>query len=393
MTETLALYDDLMKDLYAGKAPENVAARNRAFLSMVAKKASFYGRQMQVPVIFANPVGRSATAATAYTSSTTGGKKALFTVTRSQDYASVNLDGELIHSSKNDRGAFLSAVKVETDGMLDELGHSLSLSLYRNGGGARGKIASISTNTITLVDAEDTANFKVGMVLENDTTDGSSGGAVDTGSSDVTNINEEAGTIELTSGTNFVANDFLFADGDFGNMLEGLSSYIPVTAGTLYGLDQTEHREMLAGTYISDTSFSIEESILVTAERVAKRGGRPDKCFISHEKFTNLVFGRESKVVTHSGGMDKIGFRGFPVDYSGGTLLVHPDPDCPPNDGFVLTMRSWELHHLEGLPHIVKDDGIRALRNSGADSIQIRGRYFAALVCYAPAWNGRFAIA
>lgn len=388
--ETVTLYDALMKELYPGRTPANVASRNRTFLSKVPKQGGFYGDQMVVPIIYGNAVGRSATASNAYTATTGGSSKSKFVVTRSANYASVNLSGELIHASKNDRGAFLSALKVEVDSMLDELGHSLSLNLYRDIGGARAQISSVSTNTLTLVDPEDAASFKVGMTLENDTTDGTSGGGVDAGSSTVTDIDEEAGTITLADATNFAANDYIFAEGDFGNMMAGLNSYIPASAGTLYSLDQTDHREMLAGTYISDTSYSIEESILITAEKVHKRGGKPDCCFISHENFTNLVLGRESKVVTESGGMNKIGFRGFPVDYSGGTLMVYPDPDCPPNDGYVLTLNSWVLHHLEGLPHIVKDDGLRALRNSGDDSIQVRGRYWAALCCYAPAWNGRF---
>jgi hypothetical protein len=45
---------------------------------------------------------------------------------------------------------------------------------------------------------------------------------------------------------------------------------------------------------------------------------------------------------------------------------------------------------LLDLPHIVMDDGVRALRRTGLDQIEIRARYYAQLVCYEPGHNGVF---
>ena len=54
-------------------------------------------------------------------------------------------------------------------------------------------------------------------------------------------------------------------------------------------------------------------------------------------------------------------------------------------------MSTWRIKHL-GLPEIVSTDGVSALRRPGLDQIEIRCRYYAQLVCYAPGENGVFAV-
>ncbi len=405
-TETVGLYDALLKELYPQKRVENLAARNRVFLSKVKKSDGFYGDQAIVPIVYAYGGGRSATASTSFAGNS-GTSKVKLVVTRVKDYNSIQLDGELIHASSNNMGAFISATKLEVDMMLDAMGKSLSHALYGNGGGAIGRRASIAGEVITLETADDAKNFHKNMVLKAGTTDGSTAATVRAGSATVASVDEDAGTVTLATGgaaaiTGFANNDYLFAEGDIstttglGLKLKGLAAWLPLTApsggDSFFGIDRSVDPVRLAGTRVNDTSASLEENILRTAEKVHSRGGKPDACFINHTNFTKLVLGREAKVVTESGGESTLGFKGFPVDYSGGTLMVYPDPECQNNRGYLLTMSSWEVMHLKGVPHIINDDGLRALRMAAEDSIQVRSRFMGQLVCRAPGWNGVFAI-
>jgi hypothetical protein len=72
--------------------------------------------------------------------------------------------------------------------------------------------------------------------------------------------------------------------------------------------------------------------------------------------------------------------------------MVHPDPDCPANRGYVLQLDTFQLHHLDGFPHIDTLDGNGSQRLVSSDGIQVRARYWAQLACIAPAFNGVFAI-
>jgi hypothetical protein len=75
-----------------------------------------------------------------------------------------------------------------------------------------------------------------------------------------------------------------------------------------------------------------------------------------------------------------------------GEVPVMSDPFCPDSSGYLLDHSSWELHHMEGLPHMVSDDGLDSLRSSSEDSIEIRFRAWMEAVCFRPFTNGRFPI-
>lgn len=384
-----------MKELYPPGVPENVASRNRVLLSKLQKKDNFYGDQLILPIVHGNPAGRSAVFATAQSNASTSTLKK-FALTRAADYGVVLIDAEAIYASQKDVGAFLEAKKNEVDGILDQLGHSLSISLYGSGSGSIGRRGSISSTTITLTSAADAKNFQIGMVLVANDTDNAT--SVRSGTMVVTGVNEDDGkiTVDADDISGFVDNDYLFVEGDPGAKLTGLAGWIPLSAPsatTFFGVDRSVDTTRLGGVRVDNTSASIEENILTVAEKCVQYGGKPDACFINHTNFSNLVKGLGSKVqYTDTGGKVGVGWRGVMLHTSSGTVEVFPDPDCPSNRGYVLTMDSWCIYHLEGLPHIVTDDGKSSMRRSSADGIEVRVRYWAQLGCKAPAWNGVFSI-
>jgi hypothetical protein len=399
--ETVALYDALMKELYTPARVENVAIRNRTWYKKISKRDGMRGEYYVVPIVYANGAGRSASDSVAFQNQT-GSKKLKFQLSRAMDFGSTQLRGELLHASKTELGAYIEAMKLEVDTLLDEVGHSTSIRLYGNTGGARGRRLSLAGEVVTLTVKEDAHKFYRGMILQAAGTDGTSG-AVGAGTATVASVNEQAGTVTLEAGGAaalnggaFVNNDYLFQYGDFGSGTVGLESWIPLTAPTgaetYLGTTASNHRGLdpskLAGFRLNDTSMPTEEIILRVCEGVFRQGGRPDVALISHSQFTKLTLSRESKVTMDAGGMGDVGFKGFPIHYSGGVCVVMADPDCPPNRVWCLTSSTWSLYHLGGLPHIIKDDGLMATRASAADAVEVRVRAMYQQICYAPAWNG-----
>ncbi len=402
---TLADFGAFLKKIYPNKEPQNVASRNRVWLSMVPKAEDFYGYDsggtMVIPLKYANPGGRSATPANVYTAlgnQVTAGKYARFQLTRAAEFAGVQLGAEVLHSSKKDVGAFAAARKSEVDGMLDELGHALSLNLYGDGTGVRGTCSSLSTNDVTLTVPDEAKNFRVGMTVESGpNADGSS---LNAGSTTVTAVNEDTGIISLASAaamTGFGAADFIFEAGDSGNIkMTGLGGWIPLTAPTstpFFGLDRSVDTTRLGGVRVDNTSASIEDNIMTVAERVFRVGGKPDIVLVNPVNFTTLSKSYSAKIEFEGGGGSAtIGFETIKVATSAGVVKVYPDPDCPQNRGYVLTKSTWKFHHMLGAPHIVEDDGLMAIRIDGKDAIMVRGRCYGNLACDAPAFNGVFSV-
>lgn len=402
---TLTDFGAFLKRLYPNKTPENVASRNRVWLSMVPKAEDFYGYEsggtMSIPLQYANPGGRSATPANVYTAlgnQVTAGKYARFLLTRASEFGGVQLGAEVLHASKRDVGAFTAARKSEVDGMLDELGRALSLNLYGDGTGVIGTCSSLATNDVTLSVADEAKNFRVGMTVESGpNADGSS---LNAGSTTVTAVNEDSGIVTLASAaamTGFGANDFIFEAGDSGNIkMMGLAGWIPLTAPgatAFFGLDRSVDTTRLGGVRLDNTSASIEDNIMTVAERVFRVGGKPDTVLLNPVNFTTLSKSYSAKIEFEGGGGSAtIGFETIKVATSAGVVRVYPDPDCPVNRGYVLTKKTWTFHHMLGAPHIVEDDGLMAIRIDGKDAIMVRGRCYGNLACVAPAHNGVFSI-
>lgn len=398
-------WDALLKELYPDGVPGELMMRNHPFMTMVPKDTNATGEYMVIPVVYDLPPGRSADIATVLGASGPIGasKHVKFTPSLVEDYAATWLNMLTVYKTSNDRGSFVEMRKREIDGILKQLGNSLSHALYRAGDGAIGRISSgQGTATITLTNRSDAKFFTVGGQYQ--VADGSSGDTVgslrDSGDFvTCTAVNEDAGTVTAdatwsTQITGAAANDWVLPAGDRNEKVTGLSGWIPLatpSATTFFGVDRTVHPTRLAGSRLDQSTVPAEDSIVELAEIMAERGARPDKCFVSPRQFSKIAKRLGAKIeYQDGGGTANVSFSGVKMFTSAGSVTLTPDPDCPDNRGYLLTMDTWRLKHLLDLPHIVMDDGVRALRRSGLDQIEIRARYYAQLVCYEPGHNGVF---
>ncbi len=419
-------WDAFLKELYPAGLPEEIMMRKHVFMSKLTKSTEAYGEYMVIPVEVDGPSGRSATIASLLDatsgpiSPTTSVK---FNVTLASDYGATWIDELTIMKAANDRGSFVNARKKEIDGVLRKLGDSLSHALYRAGDGVVGRgdsAYSAAGNVITLLTRSDSKFFGLGMVLDFIANSSGSPGAlrvVATNRVKVTAIDEDAGTITcaldvtgtavVAFSTNYTAaanSDHLAPMGDYNASwastgalkVRGLAAWIPLTAPTsasFYGVDRTVWVTRLAGQRLNDSTAPAEDSIMALGEIMKDRGASPDLVLVSARQFTKISKRLNAKVEYQGAGGDaKYGFMTFGIATSAGILPVYCDSDCPEDRGYILSMDTWSLRHLGGLPEVVATDGLSALRRSGLDQIEIRARYYAQLLCTAPGENGVFAV-
>lgn len=391
----------VLKELYPEGAPESLVYKQKPLLAMLPKFKEAYGESYKVPLIYGNPQGRSATFATAQTNQTAG-KYGAFDVTVTSDYATAQITGEVLDKTKKDKGAFVNALKSETDGAIHQLSRSLVHALYRNGGGAIGQVASgQATTTITLTNPEDIVNFEIGQVLKGDTTDGTSG-TVNAGTVTVTAVNRSSGTVTTSAAwdtgiTGGAANDYIFVEGDFGAKLKGLDAWIPSSAPgatSFFGMDRSVDTDRLGGVRYDGSAQSIEEALIDGLERCARMGGAPDVLFMHPKQVANLSKSLGSKAVYDMRYSDsgKVGFRSLKIDGPAGVVDIVADINCQPNVAWGLQLDTMVLLSIGDTPKMLDDDGMAMLRTASSDAIELRVVYRAQLACRAPGYNVRITL-
>lgn len=418
-------WNALLKELYPEGLPAEIMMRKHVLLSKIEKDGDAYGDHMAIPVVYDNPSGRSADIASLLGTNGPIGptQSKRFLVSLASDYAATWINELTIRKAANDRGAFVNARKFEVDGLLRQLGNSMAHALYRAGDGTVGRgdgAYNIAGNVITLLTRADSKFFGIGMVL--DFIANSSGvpgafRAVATQRVVVTKVDEDAGAITCaldvtgaavtafsTNYTSAANTDWFAPIGDYNASwattgavkLRGLAAWIPLVAPTagdnFWSVDRSVHPTRLSGNRLNDPAAPAEDSIMALAEVMHERGANPDFVVVSPRQFTKISKRLNAKVeYDNAGGEAKYGFMTFGIATSAGILPVYADPDCPEDRGYILTLSTWKIKHL-GLPEIVTTDGLSALRRPGLDQIEIRCRYYAQLVCYAPGDNGVFAV-
>ncbi len=399
----------LLKQIYPDGVPYDLAMKNHPYMYMVGKYDDFEGSTMEIPIYFENPMGRSATFSSAQTN-TNPSQSEKWSLPIKEDHGVITIDALTIRKSRSNMGAFVRARQTEIDMMLQQLGNSASHAMYRDPGGSLGVIASPGTPlgvdpTVVLTQREDSRFFAVGQTLVfGPNEDGTSlrGGGTGAGFvATVTKVNETDGEIDLsfTADVLIDAGDFMFVQGDPTLKMNGIASYIPLVAPTtgdnFLGVDRSVQPTRLAGQRRATPGTTIKENILRITEEIVRQGGNPGYVFISHTQFSNLVTDLGDNFVRYygAGGSVDWGWSYVEVHTSAGPVKVVPDADCDQNLGYVLDMDTWRFHHLDGFPHIDTIDGNNALRQSNADGIEVRSRYWGNLTCIAPGRNGVFELA
>jgi hypothetical protein len=391
----LTSFDAALKEHYAGQRVQNMVYKDNPFLAMVPKYEKFGGRNYPLPLIYGNPMGRSATFATAQANKTAS-KIEQFTLTRKADYALASITNETIEASMGNANAFMEAATCEIDGAINAAARSLAISLFGSGSGSIGRVSnsSFATTTLTLTNAEDVTNFEVGQVLKVGPNDSATG--LRTGTLTIVGVDRDAGTVttsaNLSTGVAAIAqNDYIFVEGDADAKVSGLKAWIPYSAPSataFFGVDRTADVTRLAGVRQDGSSKPIEEALIDLAARIAREGGRPDVCFMNFSNFASLEKALGSKVQYIQHKVGEVGFEGMQIHGPKGSIKIIPDQNCPSDLAWMLQMDTWKLYSLGAAPKILDSDGLKMLREASADAVEVRVGYYAQLGCAAPGFNG-----
>lgn len=397
MALDLVSFSSALKQHYPDWKIENLVYKSNPFMALVPKYEQFGGEVLKQPLIYGNPQNRSATFSTANGGTSNSQLKA-FLLTRASDYSIAEISNEVILASEGDANAFLRAATVEIDGALHALGRSVATKLFRSGSGSIGKVSSYTalTKTIVLTVAEDIVNFEVGMTLQGSTADG--GGLVKAGTCKVATVDRIAGsfTIDADITGGWAGNDYIFVAGDYDKALSGLDAWMPYDnratklAASFFGVTRSADATRLGGLTYDGSALPIEEALINALALVGREGGNPDYVFMNFADWSNLVKALGSKVMyidVKAGYEGALGFTGVVVNGPRGAVKVVPDVSCPKGDAFILQLDTWRLASLKKAVNLFDTDGLRMLRSSSADSLQIRCFSYAQLGCAAPGYN------
>jgi hypothetical protein len=403
MALDLVSFSAALKQNYPDYKIENLTYQSNPLMALLPKYEQFGGEVMKMPLIYGNPQNRSASFSTANAQSSTSALKA-FLLTRNSDYSIAEISNEVILASEGDSNAFLRAATVEIDGALHALGRSVATKLYRSGSGSVGKAGTVtgSGTIITLNVVDDVVNFEVGMTLQASTVDG--GGSLRAGSAVISAVDRINGIVTLaTAGiTGLAAADFIFVAGDYDAALKGLSAWLPYDdratklAASFFSVTRSADSTRLGGLVFDGTALPIEEALISAASLVGREGGSSDYAFMNFADWSNLVKALGSKVQydqVKAGADGAIGFTALMINGPRGVIKALPDVNCPKGSVFLLQMNTWQLASLKKAVNLFDTDGLRMLRSSSADSLQIRCFSYSQLGCSAPGYNMHLKIA
>ena len=391
MALNMTTFAAALKQHYTNERVENMVYKDNPFLAMIAKYEDFGGENLKLPIKYGIPQGRSADFVSAQNNKTNTQLKA-FLLTRKADYSLASIQNETIEASKGNANAFMEAATVEIDGAIESATRSLAISLYGDGSGQIGVVGSIDTtgtnDAITLATVDDVTNFEIGMQLNFGTA---------TANKEVLLINRDTGVLEVTTSSGATATQSIYVDGDKDAKLSGLGAWLPSSApastDSFFGVNRSSDATRLAGIRFSGESLPLEEALIGAASRVAREGGKPDVCFMNYSNFADLEKALGSKVsYVDVKASPEIGFRGILIHGPRGPIKVIPDQNCPKNVAFMLQMDVWKLYSLGKAPKILDSDGLKFLRDSAADSVEVRVGYYAQLGCRGPGYNVRIAL-
>ena len=387
-----------LKQHYTNERIENMVYKDNPFLAMVAKYEDFGGENLKLPIKYGIPQGRSATFSDAQANKTNTQLKA-FLLTRQADYSLASIQNETIEASKGNANAFMEAATVEIDGAIESATRSLAIACFGDGSGAIGQVLATTSSvaTFTLKQIDDVTNFEVGMQLKLNATKTGSSGTLSTAVT-VDGINRDTGVITLSASASLTADHFIYQEGDYDAKIKGLNAWVPSSApgstDSFFGVNRSSDATRLGGIRFDGSSLPIEEALIGGASRVAREGGKPDVCFMNYSNFADLEKALGSKVsYVDVKASPEIGFRGILIHGPRGPIKVIPDQNCPKNVAFMLQMDVWKLYSLGKAPKILDSDGLKFLRDSTADSVEVRVGYYAQLGCRGPGYNVRIALA
>lgn len=426
---TMTTFNAALKELYTDQRVLNLVYRDSPMLALLPKNTNWGGKNQPIPVQSGVVKGASTNFVAAQTNAQPGNYEA-FAVTGVEDYAVATIAGKVMRMSDGDTKAFLRAAKVEVDGALRILSRRLSHRIFADGTGWIGRIAAITNATPSVItlgsgsgatavaDPEVVVHFERGMVLEAAAADGTtrangaiagSGTAYGVGDR-ITVVDRDLGKISMTSdlidGTgDWEVNDFLFVQGDRASTtavpvtgarstMAGFAAWFPDSAPgatAFFGVDRSVDTTRLGGIRFKGGGLSVEEALIRASWRGRREGAKFTHAVMNPKKMADLITSQADKArydTAKSPDAPAISVPGIRLMLPGsGDLLIIADENCPVERCYMLSMPSLKLCSAGPIPGFLEHDGMRLLRVSNADSVEVRAGWYGNMTCDSPRDN------
>lgn len=324
-------------------------------------------------------------------------------------YALFSIDGKLMRRAKSNQAVIVEPYARRSKLAMAQAKRDLSKFFFGNGGGSFGKISAssnVSTNTITLATTSDVRFFSPGMYLTTSTTDGTTG-SIKAGRvkvADVIKSGSNKGNIIVEEASwaagipSVAASDFIFREGVFGNVWNGLSAHIPSTAPstTFLGVDRSTAQEEKAGLRVDATKKTPVNAMFEAAIAVCDMFGEPDLYVLSTTDWDNLRKDLSNVTIIQVGAQGYGGKVVPGLSYSAievmgpkGKIQCLADPDCPVGRSYMLTRETWKLASMGELMTLIADP----MMEDSADAWESRFVSDAELICEGHGYNATVQLA
>lgn len=352
------------------------------FLGMVKKDTSFGEDVRHIAVGTGMPQGAGPVFQTAK-GNKTASLADVFQIRAKTYYSVFSILGRLLRQAKIDKAVIVKPYARESKNAILQWKRDISAYLFGNGGGSIGAFdptylsgAFLSGQTFKLKDTSKIRFFQRNMKLNTATgNDGTLAGTANTGSMTIAKIvksgpNKGVITIQESSIAAAISgatiNDFLFRDGVFANVPNGLLSWLPradpntsdpvtgfTVPGTFLGVDRTVDTEAYAGIRVDGThAGGVFQAGMLAASALVDSSATPDLWIMSTTEWNNMrieqsVAGTLVYTTTPASGVGKyepgMDYECFVIKGPRGDIRVLADPDCPVGRSFMLMQETWTL--------------------------------------------------
>lgn len=411
MSADLTTYADILKEYYTTQRLVELMYQDAPLLALLPKAEKFPGENMPVVVRYGIAQGIGSQFLTARTASqNTSALFEQFALTRVKKYLFATIDGETLHATKDDDGAFVEALTAEIDSVLLGGKRRMAYEAYRAGWGNIGVINSdtgSATTTITLADIDDVTIWEKGMKVVfssalNTATLRGGGGTLT-----VSSVNRATGVITfsaaITTITSVTSGDYIFIDGERHDSatptrrcIAGLEAWLPqsspATDDSFFGVNRSTDPTRLAGQRVSATTVPLEEALISGNVQVGREGGKVSHYFMSHTSWARLEKGLGTRVRYDNVALKdapNVGFNAIEINGPGGKVKCVADAFCVGDKVFGLDLKSWKLRYIDKMFMNRGDgtDGLKMLRATGEDSFESSWAFFGNMYCDAPGHN------
>lgn len=322
-----------------------------------------------------------------------------------EDHEVVQIDGKFLAQTRNNTGAWTTALKYAMDNAIRYAAHRKSIAFVTLGWGELAQATGISGATFKCVDSANIYRFMKGVPLVGSSSINAatlrSGTPINVTGVDYSNNVVTCDTALATPG--ITTNDWVFTSGDRQNSATpvrvrpaGFPAWIPdqtggvtdTTISTLYGVVRSTNTR-LYGNWIDGTTQSLQDASIQACQTASSIGNATDMVLAySPANFSTLskAMGSDKRYVDLKGN-GNVGFKTIAVYADGVEAAVISDKYMSSHSGFLMDRKAFVHASIGPAPHIDTDDGNTILRISNSNGVEGRIVSYECIACKNPAAN------